>query len=249
MEEATIARDYTWPVKITTFDAGQDQRLTPAGQLRLQQEIGELHMRTGGLGYQVLCDAGMAFLLTRTNSVVHRAPALNEEVALRTWHRGTRGAQFYRCYEFLDKAGEKLIESVTAFALVDVRDHRLLLPDAFEPYGLLTQPERRNDCPDPVKWKQPDDMKPAGDHVVRWSEVDWNGHLNNTIYANYLCDYLPGGMKGKRLTGFSIAFVKEAVEGETLHMTAAEREGEAFVTGAHDRGVCFDARLSFVPEP
>ena len=79
MEEATIARDYTWPVKITTFDAGQDQRLTPAGQLRLQQEIGELHMSTGGLGYQVLCDAGMAFLLTRTNSVVHRAPALNEE--------------------------------------------------------------------------------------------------------------------------------------------------------------------------
>lgn len=118
MEEATVARDYTWPVKISTFDAGQDQRLTPAGQLRLQQEIGELHMRTGGLGYQVLCDAGMAFLLTRTNSVVHRAPALNEEVALRTWHRGTRGAQFYRCYEFLDKAGEKLIESVTAFALV-----------------------------------------------------------------------------------------------------------------------------------
>ena len=69
MEEATVARDYTWPVKISTFDAGQDQRLPPAGQLRLQQEIGELHMRTGGLGYQVLCDAGMAFLLTRTNSV------------------------------------------------------------------------------------------------------------------------------------------------------------------------------------
>ena len=136
-----------------------------------------------------------------------------------------------------------------AAAAVGVEYHRLLRPDAFEPYGLLTQPERRNDCPDPVKWKQPDDMKPAGDHVVRWSEVDWNGHLNNTIYANYLCDYLPGGMKGKRITGFSIAFVKEAVEGETLHMTAAEREGEAFVTGAHDRGVCFDARLSFVPKP
>ena len=138
---------------------------------------------------------------------------------------------------------------MTAFALVDVRDHRLLRPEAFEPYGLITQPERRGACPDPAKWKQPDDMKPAGDHVVRWSEVDWNGHLNNTIYANYLCDYLPGGMRGKRLTGFSIAFVKEAVEGETLHMTAALRDGEAFVTGAHTRGVCFDARLSFVPEP
>ena len=149
----------------------------------------------------------------------------------------------------LDEKNRELACGGVTEILVDVRDHRLLRPDAFEPYGLLTQPERRNDCPDPVKWKQPDDMKPAGDHVVRWSEVDWNGHLNNTIYANYLCDYLPGGMKGKRITGFSIAFVKEAVEGETLHMTAAEREGEAFVTGAHDRGVCFDARLSFVPEP
>ena len=55
-----------------------------------------------------------------------------------------------------------------AAAAVGVEYHRLLRPDAFEPYGLITQPERRNDCPDPVKWKQPDDMKPAGDHVVRW---------------------------------------------------------------------------------
>lgn len=40
MEEATIARDYTWPVKITTFDAGQDQRLTPAGSCGSSRRLG-----------------------------------------------------------------------------------------------------------------------------------------------------------------------------------------------------------------
>lgn len=241
-------KDYTWPIRISTFDAGQDQRLTPAAQLRLQQEIGERHLTVGGLDYQTLSDEGLAFLLTRTNSVIHRAPRLNEDVVLRTWHRGTRGAQFYRCYEFLDREGRPLVESVTAFALVDVHSHRLLRPSAFDRFHLETQAERQSGCPDPDKWKMPDGMEPAGTHTVRWSEVDWNGHLNNTRYGDYICDYLPGGLHGRRLTGYSIAFVHEALEGEELQMAAAAGKGEAYIRGTHARGVCFEGRVTFAAE-
>lgn len=242
-------RDYTWPVTIATYDAGPDMRLRPAGILKLQQQIGELHLSEGGLDYRTLAREGLAFLLTRTNCVVHRMPVLSEAVKIRTWHRGNRGAQFYRCYEFVDADENKLVESVTAFALVDVRSHRLLRPDAFDRFGLVTQPERQSGCPDPAKWRLPEGMAPAGECRVRWSETDWNGHLNNTVYADYLCDFLPGGMKGRRITGFSVAFVREAAEGEVLHLTARAGEGEAFVAGCHDRGTCFEGRLTWTPEP
>ena len=40
----TVARDYTWGLKIASYDAGKDRRLRPSNQLKLQQEVGELHL-------------------------------------------------------------------------------------------------------------------------------------------------------------------------------------------------------------
>ena len=110
----TVARDYTWGLKIASYDAGKDRRLRPSNQLKLQQEVGELHLGEGGLTWEEFYRHGMIFVLTRLNSVIHRAPVLDEKVWLRTWHRDTKGAQFYRCYQFLDAAGNPLIESVSA---------------------------------------------------------------------------------------------------------------------------------------
>ena len=217
----TVARDYTWGLKIASYDAGKDRRLRPSNQLKLQQEVGELHLGEGGLTWEEFYRHGMIFVLTRLNSVIHRAPVLDEKVWLRTWHRDTKGAQFYRCYQFLDAAGNPLIESVSAFALVDPVTHKLLPPAA---------------------------LVPAGTRRVYWSDTDYNGHLNNTVYADILCDFLPGGMEGKRLTGFSISFLKEAMEGEDLVVSACAAPGEAWVAAAHQRGTCFEARATFVEE-
>ena len=244
----TVARDYTWGLKIASYDAGKDRRLRPSNQLKLQQEVGELHLGEGGLTWEEFYRHGMIFVLTRLNSVIHRAPVLDEKVWLRTWHRDTKGAQFYRCYQFLDAAGNPLIESVSAFALVDPVTHKLLRPEVFQPFGVETQPDRVNGCPDPGRLRPPAALVPAGTRRVYWSDTDYNGHLNNTVYADILCDFLPGGMGGKRLTGFSISFLKEAMEGEDLVVSACAAPGEAWVAAAHQRGTCFEARATFVEE-
>lgn len=262
MQLYDIAPDYTWEIRIHMFETGPDRRLRLSSLLKLQQEVGELQFAAGGLGYNELFRHGMAFLLTRTRSRIHRAPQMGETVFLRTWHRDSKGAQFYRCYQFLDSEGRSLIDSVTAFALVDVHSHKLLRPTVFREFGLHEQPERQSACPDPVKWRLPDGLLPAGERTVRWSDIDANGHLNNAVYADIACDALPGGMAGRRVTEFSIAFVHEAVEGETLQL----RAGVAPAAGSAQRGAssegapcwvagdlpdgrrCFEAQLFLAPE-
>ena len=244
----TIAKDYTWDTKIASYDAGRDQRLRLSNQLKLQQEVGELHLGGGGLDYREFRRHGMVFVLTRANSVIYSAPVLDQPVKIKTWHRDTRGAQFFRCYQFLDAQGNVLIDSVSAFALVDAETHRLLRPSAFDSFGVETQPERRNNCPDPAKWKMPESLSPVGERRVFWSDTDYNGHMNNTNYADVLCDFLPGGMEGRRITGFSLAFLREALEGDTLEVNAVEQGGEAWVSADHARGRCFEARLTFEEE-
>lgn len=240
-----VPKDYTWEIKIASYDAGRDRRLRPSNQLKLQQEVGELQLSAGGLDYQTFYRHGMVFVLTRTRTVIHRAPLLDERVRLRTWHRDSQGAQFFRCYQFLDGEERPLIESVSAFALVDCETHKVLRASAFDQFGVDSQIGRFNGCPDPAKLKLPDGLAPAGERAIRWSDTDYNRHLNNTVYADILCDYLPGGMEGRRLTDYAISFLREAGEGETLSIAAAERPlpggGEAFMRGTHSRGVGFEA--------
>lgn len=253
MTKYTIAPDYTWDIRIHSYEAGPDRRLRLSSQLKLQQEVGELHFSAGGLGYDELYRHGIAFVLTRTHSLISRAPELGEQVHLRTWHRSSRGAQFYRCYQFLDGEGRVLVDSVTAFALVDVKQHKLLRPTVFQEFGLEEQPERKSSCPDPAKWRLPAGLEPAGERPVRWSDIDYNGHLNNTVYADIACDVLPGGMAGRHVTEFSIAFVHEAVEGEALTLAAGTGYGEDpschWVSGdLPDGRRCFEAKLFLSPD-
>lgn len=246
-----IPKQYDWDIRIASYDVGQDRLLRLSNQLKLQQEVGERHLSGVGLDYQALYARGMVFVLTKTNSVIHRAPVLGEDVRLRTWHRNNKGIQFFRCYQFLDRDDRPLIESVTAFALVDAKEHKLLRPSAFEQLGIGQQPDRVNGCPDPERMRLPDTLVPQGQRQIRWSDTDVNGHLNNTNYADILCDFLPGGMQGRRITGFSITYIKEAREGETLEIAAAEDNGTAFMRAqqmaADKPATCFEAKLTYVP--
>ena len=243
-----VEKDYTWPLKIASYDAGRDRRLRLSNQLKLQEEAGERHLGGAGLGYRELYRHGMIFVMTKTASVIHRSPQLGEEVRLRTWHRDGRGAQFFRCYTFLDAQDRPLIESVSAFALVDPVSHKLLRPAVFEQFGVERQPERTNGCPDPGRLHLPEGLEPAGRRRIYWSDTDYNGHLNNTRYADILCDFVPGGLYGKRVTGFTIVYQHEALEGDELEIRACAQDNTAWVSVAHPRGACFEACLTYEPE-
>ena len=57
-----VPKDYTWELKIASYDAGRDRRLRPSNQLKLQQEVGELHLGIGGLDYDAFYQHGIVFV-------------------------------------------------------------------------------------------------------------------------------------------------------------------------------------------
>jgi len=245
----SVAPDYTWEFSVASYDVGADRRLRPSSQLRYQQEVGERHLSTGGLDYAELYRHGLVFVLTRTQSVITRAPRFHETVRLTTWHRENRGAQFFRCYRFADSDDQTLIESVTAFAIVDAHTHALLRPTVFDQFGLPSQPDRQSGCPDPRRLRAPQELTSAGTRAVRWSDIDCNGHVNNAVYADIACDALSQGLHGKRLTGFALNYAHEAVQGQQIALRTLQQAGDAWVSAACGDTPCFDAWLAWQPEP
>jgi medium-chain acyl-[acyl-carrier-protein] hydrolase len=247
MGKCKIPADYTWKIKISSYDVGQDRKLRLSSQLKLQQEVGELHFEEGGLGFEELVRNGMSFVITRTRSKIYRAPHLNEQVTLSTWHRNSKGAQFFRCYQFFDSLGNPLIESVSAFALVDPQTHKILRPTVFSQYAVTEQPKHLNNCPDPARINLPENLNESGLREVRWSDIDYNGHLNNAVYADIITDTIPVPMREHEITEFSIAFINEALEGEKIALKTALNSEQLWVTGEHQRGRCFEANVKFAP--
>ena len=233
---------YEWHTQVASYDVGPDRLLTPAAQLRLQQEAGERHFGEGGLHFEGIAAMGMAFLVLENNAVIHRRPAIGEKITVKTWSRNIKGLRFFRCYRFEDEAGSILIDSVASFALVDLNTHMLLRPSAF-PVEVSHQPDLAHTCPDPSRIVKPAESEPCGQHTVVLSELDFNGHLNNTRYADILFDVLPPDTE-EHMHGFSVTFAHEARHADVLALSRArDAEGNWTVTAQNGEQTCFMARV------
>ena len=237
--------EYNWDFKVATYDADKNRRLKLSSALRLQQDIGERHLESLDLPYTKLYEAGMVFVIARARTVYTRPPLLSQPLRLTTWSRGTKGMLFNRCYSFTDENGGRLIDSQAGFALMDPASHRLRRPSDFNFFYDRHDPARAGFCPEPEKLLPGGEMLFAGLRPVRFSDLDFNGHMNNSVYADIICDFIPGGMGERLIKELQINFIREAVEGETLEIFTSERGGTVQMCAKKGEVTVFTAEISF----
>lgn len=242
---AIIQQEYKITLKVASFDVDSADRMRLSAVLRYQQEAGEQHLGPAGLGWRELSDHGIAFVASRWHAVIHRLPTLEETVTLTTWHRDRKGPRFFRCYEWRDADGNLLIEGVMQFALVSVTDHRLLRGDEFMVLAPLPDATRGVSCADPSRFNLTDGTA-AGTYAVRWSDIDRNGHMNNTRYADLAWDFLPTLWQDRHPADVELYFAGESRQGDTLSLCVSmDSDNACCVAADTDRGRTFAARVIF----
>lgn len=228
---------YTMETRISSYEVGPSRRLRPSVALMLMQEAAGLHLEGDGLSYERMRQSGAVFLLVREAVRAARWPGYGERVAVRTWFERTAGARFLRGFRFTGKAGEELLAAQSVWVLADPRSHRVLRPKEFP----FTLPEAGEGAPvEERRLRLPSGAAPAGVREVRLSDIDCNGHMNNAVYADLLCDYFPGGLGNRELSAFQIDYEAEATRGERIELAAAPApEGGALLAGAAEGRRCF----------
>lgn len=238
-----VQPEYTMPVRIASFDVGPDDRMTLSALLRYQQEVGDQQLAPGGVSWKGLGEKGMAFVTSRWHGTLYRLPVMDEPVTVTTWHRERKGPRFIRCYAWNDADGRLLMEGVMQFALVSTVDHRLLRGEEFDRLFTMPAPTRSVvNCADPRHFALPE-MTEAGVYTVRRSDLDRNGHMNNTHYGDLVGDFLPTPLTDCPPTDIEMHFAGECRLGDTIALSAGEDEHGAYVQGHSPRGVAFTARV------
>lgn len=220
--------------------------LRPSALLGDLQDVATLHAADLGLSREMLVEKYNAFwMLVRTWYRLDMPILADQTFTVRTSHRGGGGAMVYRDFD-LSVNGTPVGEAVTAWVVATLDTRTMLRPSHIEEIMASKIPEQ---CKTKTlgRIKAPADLQLLETRLVRYSDTDVNGHMNNARYADVACDAIDyARMQGRYLSELRVNYLKECFAGQDLFVYGAEKDGGWFIRGADEAGDAhFDMTLGF----
>jgi acyl-ACP thioesterase len=237
----------TFPIGYTEVDTFG--RIRPAALLGFFQDM--------ATGHSALLDVGRDYLLGEYHAIwmlvrvwysLKRPLTVGENLTIRTWHRGVGGLILYRDFDLLVD-GETVGEAISAWVVADAENRKMLRPSSIA--NLAASP-----IPETVKDKQlklirtPKHKKPIYTKTVRFSDLDLNGHMNNTKYADVLLDALdPEALRENFVAEMQLNYSMECLAGESMVVSREDSDASCYIDGCGPDGERkFEAILQFQPD-
>lgn len=180
---------YNQSFEVLQFECDPWDRMTPGAVLRRVQEIGTAQTESLGFNEEFYKNTHTVFLLSKISLKINRAPRLGEKVEIETRAYGMRRAVYHRVTSLHSQSGEKLCEADSRWLLVDTSTRRILRTPTEEIAKYFNEePAEEHVCDIP---KAPEGLAELENLRASYTLCDRNGHVNNTRYADFVCDALP----------------------------------------------------------
>lgn len=227
-------------------DTDLNRCVTPSQLLVYMQETAGDHLKSLLMSMDDMRDKlGLAFLLSSISVSIYAPLYANDEIEVQTWVCESRGLSYDRCFSVL-RGGEVVANATSVWGLLELSTRKLLrVSDS--PFVAEPEDACGLDLPRRLGMVRTEEMEKAGERRIVYSDVDYNGHMNNTHYPNLLCDFTPG-IRHKRVSGLMLSFLHEATYGHTLRVYRKEtEEGLRFRTLDADGTICTEGLLRTEP--
>ena len=163
-------------------------RWKPSEIFTAMQELASDHSAILGAGYFRLREKNLAFALTRTELHMEKYPSIGEKVVCHTWAAPVMKWMFPRYFLFETESGEPLGYAGTIWVLMDLTERRMVPPAAL---GMtIATASRKAPLRMPGKAEPVEEKSVGHSYLPGYSELDVNGHVNNTRYVSWMCDFL-----------------------------------------------------------
>ena len=154
--------------------------------------------------------------VTRHRVQITRLPAAKENITLKTWPCPTTRVAYPRGTVAYDEAGNELFRAMSLWVLMDIESRAMILPgkSGVTVDGVTTGDE----ITAPVSLP-PAAAENAVSRRVAFTDLDVNGHMNNTQYLNWVDDLLPSVYHREHTAKeMTICYLNEAREGQCLEL-------------------------------
>lgn len=170
---------------ITSNDVDDHYELKITSLFKYLQQVSTNHAEIIGFGKKDTVDKGMFWVITRMKVVIHRLPKMLETIKVTTHPGETQIFIFPRHYQIYDENNNLIVTASSSWAVLDLETHKVKV----NPFGNLQIPFERIDEDISLPSKVIGEChRLIEKRKVRYSDIDLNGHLNNTKYIEYMID-------------------------------------------------------------
>ena len=198
-------------------------RLKPSVLLQCIQEVASIHGSRMGADYDTLMRKNLFWAILRTRVQVSRLPVSGETIRLETWPMPTTRVAYPRSVIAYDENGTEIFRAITLWVMMDRTTRAMVLPakSGFFFEGRLEGTELA--APGSLV---PRAMELETSRKVCFTDLDINGHMNNTRYFDWIYDLLSASFHRENpVREFTICYLSEAREGQTIQMNYEVRDG------------------------
>lgn len=180
------------PFLIRTYEIDNKKNVTIPSLMKLMHEAAMQNVLNLKLSVWDLEPHKISWVLMRKKISIDRLPRLGETIHIETHPAGFEKFFTYRDYKVFDENDQLIAFASSTWLLMDTEKRRMTrIPDFILDYQNKMKPAEA--C-----LPRPDDKLPkfetAGlqkQYTVNWHDLDFNMHLNNTFYAQWMLEALP----------------------------------------------------------
>lgn len=246
MQHEMLEQNFT----ITSTEVDAYGNCRPAALLQFFQDLATDHADRLNMGRDYLTrEYHAVWMLARVWYRLDRPLHMGETVTIRTWHRGAGGLIVYRDFD-LTVDGKPVGEAVSAWIVADIESRKMLRPTGVEHIASAPVPETVKDRQLKLI-RTPKEREYRYTKTVRYSDLDINGHMNNTKYADVLIDALtPEELRGRFIAEMQLNYSQECLPGESMDICRQLEEDRCYIDGCGGDGARrFEAILQFQMDP
>ncbi len=218
-----------WLLTVNETDLNKNWR--PSAILGAAQEMASEHSDMFGCGREDLAKKGITWILFRQSYQIDKYPKIGDIVRISTWPGKPQFTVMPRYFTFESVDGELYGKAHTLWFIVNINTNKMItasklgmnIPDTDDLPKLLPLPEKI-EFSGPVSYKT--------QRIVRFSDLDYNYHMNNTRYLEWICDLFPTTrFKNNCFTNWQINYLTAAQPDEEISLELSETGRDFSIRG------------------
>lgn len=179
---------HTFPIR--AYDIDNQKKATIPALVKLMHEAAMMNAVDLKLSVWDLEPQGISWVLMRKKISIHRLPQLGEQIQVETYPAGFDKFFTYRDYRVFDEQNQLIAQAATTWLLMDIATRKMA---RISPLILALETPDPATCLPRLAMKLPKfgtaDLQQQ--FRVGWYDLDFNMHLNNLHYLQWILETLP----------------------------------------------------------
>lgn len=182
-------KEYIENITVPYFNCDKNGKIKPVSLLEYLVETSSLHSQTLGLGFNELISKDYNWILSRWKLKIDSYPGAREKIKVKTWISGFDKFYANREFNVYDEYNNLIVRASTLWIFIDMKRKRpIRIPS--ELYGTINLLNDKN-FDDFYKFDNNLESEQSIDFKVRKTDIDYNNHVNNAKYINWLLESIP----------------------------------------------------------